>query len=88
MIFPHVHTNGSSPDLLIQQYKYLIAKLDETMSALMAADINIRDYYPLGPSAHATAVREMQNRVRDLNRMRTEFQEIVLHLENNSRQLA
>lgn len=55
---PTIHSNGSDPFVMLEQWSDVIAAADELKRALHAAAPNARDYYPQGPEAIHAAQRE------------------------------
>jgi hypothetical protein len=52
---PTFHLNGTSRDVLDQQYENALAKLQDAIKALEDASPNGRDYYLQGPNAFGIA---------------------------------
>lgn len=63
MILPTVHLNGTSRDALVGQYNDAAEAVYQAIRAMEQLDVNGRDYYPQGPTALSSAVREHRARI-------------------------
>ena len=48
MIYPTIHTNGTSPEMLRRGYEDARLAVVKAIQALDAIEFNARDYYPQG----------------------------------------
>lgn len=82
MIFPTIHTNGTSPERLRNGYIGAAEKIRDAESALLTMEFNARDYYPQGPNAWATARDEYASWLADLNKIRARLESIAEHCQD------
>jgi hypothetical protein len=80
MIFPTVHLNGTHALELLEQHVEAIRALREAQSKLALACPNGRDYYPQGPDAIKTAMREHTARMSKLIEIIRELEAIAENL--------
>lgn len=76
-MIPTVHLNGTSGEVLLDQWTVAWKALDGALSALCDAGPNARDYYVQGPDAALAAQREHESRVKALRQMRDDLGAVV-----------
>jgi len=74
---PHIHSNGTSKDYLLDRLCEASEALDAAFEALRLTVPNGRDYYPLGPDAMATAQAQHADRTRRLDAIKAEIDQIA-----------
>jgi hypothetical protein len=77
MLIPTVHLNGSSGDVLRDQYTDAAQSVRQAIDKLCDAAPNARDYYVQGPDAALAAQREHEARVTALKRVCDELMAIA-----------
>lgn len=82
MIFPTIHINGTSPEMLVEGYREAYLAVLAAQEAIGKIEFNARDYYPHGPEAWAAARREHQERLQKLQRVADELMEIAMHIQD------
>jgi len=80
-MIPTVHMNGSSGEVLRDQWTAAWRALDGAISALCDAGPNARDYYVQGTDAPIAAQREHEARVKMLRQMRDDVGAVVDGIE-------
>lgn len=58
LVTPSIHLNGTSRAMLTEGYQAAYAKLQETLRAFQAIEMNARDYYVQGNDAYRVAVEQ------------------------------
>jgi hypothetical protein len=81
---PTIHLNGTSSDELLQQALDPGRAVTAAMAMLSRAAPNGRDYYPQGPSATTTAMREHQERLAKLQDVLDDLHRIAEHISEAS----
>lgn len=76
-MIPTVHGNGTSGEVLHDQYVAAAAAVCKAIDAVCDAGPNARDYYVQGPDAGSVVQREHEARVAFLKRVRDELAVIV-----------
>lgn len=81
---PTIHLNGTSWQRLEEQYEAASDAIEAAIQSLKDAAPNGRDYYPQGPGAIEGAQDEHMDRMKRLDGVRREINELLLHvaLEN------
>lgn len=77
MLIPTVHLNGSSGQVLLDQYAAAAEAVRKALDAVCDACPNARDYYVQGSDAALAAQREHESRVTALKRVRLELVALV-----------
>ncbi len=77
MTNPTVHLNGTSRADLIEDYANMTSALREAERVLVAGSPNARDYYPQGPAAFSSAVKEHEARVAKIRSVREELEAVI-----------
>ena len=84
MIYPTVHMNGTSHEVLLRQALRACEALDAALAAMAEAAPNSRDYYPQGDGAFLQAVGEFNDVVGNVRSARTHFEIIASRLSEGS----
>jgi hypothetical protein len=80
MMKPIVHMNGTSRNELIDGYITAMVAVEAAIDAIIKhAAPNGRDYYPISPSAYSEAHHEHQARLKALNAVALELNELAMH---------
>lgn len=77
MMFPTIHLNGTSKEVLLDQNLKAAEAIRDAMLALQQAAPNARDYYPQGDQAYFKARREYEARLDLLNQVLADQMAIV-----------
>jgi hypothetical protein len=77
MLIPTLHLNGSSGEVLLDQYSAAAEAVRKAIDAVCDAGPNARDYYVQGPDAGLAAQREHEARVKALKAVRDDLAAIV-----------
>ena len=77
MLIPTVHLNGSSGEVLLDQYTTAAESVRQAIDKLCDAGPNARDYYVQGSDAAQAAQREHEARLAALKRVRDELAAIA-----------
>lgn len=80
MTLPTIHLNGTSKESLIDDLCTASDALNAAYEALKQTAPNGRDYYPQGPEAFAKAGGEHLDRLKRLNAIKKEIDDIALAL--------
>ena len=78
MQLPTLHLNGTSGESLINALCEASSKLDDAYNALKQTAPNGRDYYPQGPEALTKATEEHRSRLRRLDAIKDEIDQLTL----------
>ena len=81
LIAPIIHSNGTSRDELVRQYRDILDGCRDLMAVMRSATPNGRDYYPISPSAGSEARDAYNERYNAVSKMRDEFEGMVLRLQ-------
>jgi len=81
MQLPCIHLNGTSKERLIESLCAASQALDLAYSALKQTAPNGRDYYPIGPGALERATAEHFGRLRKLDDVKKEIDEITVAID-------
>lgn len=73
MLVPTVHSNGTTGEVLLDQYTAATEAVRKAIDALCDAGPNARDYYVQGSDAASAAQREHEARVKALKTVRDEL---------------
>lgn len=79
---PTIHLNGSSAEVLQNQYESALNAVAEALGALYNASPNARDYYVQGEDVFGKASREHRARIAKIEEVRDELQVIQEHIAN------
>jgi hypothetical protein len=77
MQIPTIHLNGTSKDSLVEGLCNASAALDAAYQELKKTAPNGRDYYPQGAKAMEAAEREHMSRLRRLDEVKKEVDELA-----------
>jgi len=77
LLMPVIHLNGTSKERLIEALCEASNKLNDAYEALKETAPNGRDYYPIGPSAIITAQEQHHSRLRRLDEIKSEIDQIT-----------
>lgn len=81
MLIPTIHLNGTSGEVLRDQWTAAGKALTAAITALCDAGPNTRDYYVQGPDAPLTAQREHEARIKVLRQMHADVSAVVDGIE-------
>jgi hypothetical protein len=81
MTVPTVHLNGTSKRELINQLCEASNALNDAYEKLKRAAPNGRDYYPQGPSALTAATDEHMDRLRRVDAVKYEIDQLTLAID-------
>lgn len=76
-MIPTIHMNGTTGEVLLDQFTAAAAAVQKAIDAACDAGPNARDYYVQGPDAPLTAQREHEARVTSLKRVRDDLAAIA-----------
>lgn len=79
MLLPTVHLNGTSAQALFDANRRAAAAVHDAIAAMSEAYPNGRDFYPQGANAINVAMEEHRTRVRKLEEVAKDLEEIALH---------
>lgn len=82
MLVPTVHRNGTSGEILLDQYTTAAQAVQKAIETICDAGPNSRDYYVQGPDAGLTAQREHETRVKALKIVRGELTTIAEKIQD------
>ena len=77
MMIPTVHSNGTTGEVLRDQYAAAAEAVQKAIAVVCDAGPNSRDYYVQGPDAGFTAQREHEARVKTLKAVRDDLVAIM-----------
>lgn len=77
---PTIHVDGSSPDILLEDLSTAMNAIREARMILDSISPNARDYYPQGETAINEAVAEHLDRIKRLNSVLTELEEMSQYI--------
>ena len=80
-IFPTVHLNGTNGNVLLQEYVAAMDAIRQAANALANVTVHGRDYYTQAAGAYATAREEHHTRLKALEDMQSELEEIALKVQ-------
>ena len=80
MLYPTIHINGTSADVLLSQMSAAAAALTKGLRALEAAAPHARDYYVQGSDAYQAATREHGARVAKVAQVIADLEAIGVHI--------
>ena len=81
MTTPTIHLNGTSKQGLGEPLLAAYDKLSEAYVALKETAPNGRDYYPQGPQAMQTATDEHMSRLRRVDEVRAEIEQLLIAID-------
>ena len=81
MIFPTIHSNGTSPEMLRRGYEDARLAVGAAIRAMHAMEFNARDYYPQGAEAWTRASREHGLRLDALACVCSELEKLEMHVQ-------
>lgn len=79
---PTIHRNGSSKQQLMEDLLTAMQAIDEAIKAVRQTSPNGRDYYPQGDDAFRTAGREHVERLKSLEKIKQELEELAMHIHD------
>ena len=82
MMYPTIHINGTSKDVLLSHQLAAYEAVESALDALYETSPNPRDYYPIGEHAFTEAVMEHGNRVERLKGVLIEIADIIEHINS------
>jgi hypothetical protein len=82
MIFPTIHLNGTSPEMLRDGYTAARQAVGDAIRAMEKIEFNARDYYPQGPDAWRQADGEMRLRYTHLSFVITDLEKLEMHCQD------
>lgn len=86
MQLPTIHLNGTSKDELINVLCDASTAIDAAYEAMKLAAPNGRDYYPQGPEALQRATDEHLGRLRRLDDIKREIDELTVKIDEGGHQ--
>lgn len=84
MIFPTIHSNGTSAKELEKNNMKALEGIAVALEAIHDAAPNGRDYYPQGPEAIQTAIKEFSQHAQALHAAREYFEAQVIIIQSAS----
>lgn len=78
MTLPIIHRNGTSAEMLLDDYRNAMDKLADAIEAIGKIEFNARDYYPV-EGAWDKAVSERREQLVALRKVYEELTEIAIH---------
>lgn len=81
MIVPAIHLNGTSKNALLDAYGEAVVALNMAYNVIKETAPNGRDYYPLGPNALTAATEEHMDRLRRVDAVRIEIEELMTKID-------
>ena len=81
MQLPTIHLNGTSKASLIEDLCEASQTLNLAYEAMKRTGPNGRDYYPQGPAALEAATNEHMDRLRRLDAVKKEIDELTLAID-------
>lgn len=81
MILPVIHLNGTSKDALLDAYGIAVDALNTAYRAIKETAPHGRDYYPMGPHAMKVATEEHMERLRKVDAVRIEIEEMMTKID-------
>lgn len=85
MTKPTIHMNGSGKQHLKEKYLAALEALNNAVHALNEVYPHGRDYYVQGELAIYTAVREHDDRIAAVKKVRDDMESIVTHINSFNR---
>ena len=82
MIYPTLHSNGTSPEMLRRGYEDARLAVGAAIRAMERLEFNARDYYPQGPAAWHQASAEQSQRYSRLLTVQTELEKLENHVQD------
>lgn len=79
---PAIHTNGTSPESLLDAYRKLYTAVHAAIDAIADSAPNARDYYPLGADAFQEARTEHAARYAALVSVRNDAESLCEHCQD------
>jgi len=86
MTLPTIHSNGTSQEALIDALCDASSAIDKAYAALKKTAPNGRDYYPQGAPAMDKAVAEHNNRMKRLDAIKAEIDELTIKIDEGGAQ--
>lgn len=81
MTLPVIHLNGTSKNALLDAYGEAVDALNTAYAVIKETAPNGRDYYPLGPDALRLATEEHMDRLRRVDAVRVEIEELMTKID-------
>lgn len=78
-IFPTIHLNGTSAQMLTEDYTEARIAVQAALDKLQKVEFNARDYYPQGQLAWLDAVRQRQDLLNQLAQVSAALYKIEAH---------
>jgi hypothetical protein len=82
---PTIHLNGTSKQSLIDALCEASNKLNDAYEAMKQTAPNGRDYYPQGPDALRAATDEHMDRLRRLDAVKTEIDQLAMAIDEQGK---
>jgi hypothetical protein len=82
---PSIHLNGTGRQELFRGYYNAVTALHAAVEAVQATAPHARDYYVQGSDAYTVANRQHLDRLRRIEAIRTEIQDIALAVMDNEK---
>lgn len=82
IVTPTIHLNGSSGEVLRDQYRDAHRAIVKALDVLSEVGLNARDYYPQGATAYFEARRQHENWLIDLYKIEKDLDGIVDSIQN------
>lgn len=83
MIYPTIHMNGTSANMLKEGYLEAHRAIKDAADKVCAVEFNARDYYVAGPDAWTQAREEHNGRINRLHAVADELMQILEHIQTN-----
>ena len=78
--FPRIHSNGTSADVLIAEYRAAADAVRDAIKAVKAVTVHGRDYYTISSDAGEVAYAEHYQRLNALHRIEGELMAIAVNI--------
>lgn len=82
LAIPMIHTNGTSKHRLVEELTDAVEAIEAAYQAIKQTAPNGRDYYPFGPDAFNAATNQHQNRLRKIDEVRNELEQLIAGIES------
>lgn len=83
MTLPTIHLNGTGRQTLLDGYENARTAVRDALDVLRAVEFNPRDYYVQGDTAWTAARDERETMQRELHRIQTELETILIHVADS-----
>lgn len=81
-IFPTIHLNGTSPEMLREGYLNAYRSVGTAIQSIESIEFNSRDYYPQGHEAWNKAVKERREQVMKLAEVQKYLLEVAEYVQD------